>query len=249
MEATKEEIKFLKKMKISVIIPAFNEEKYIVSCLEGLVNQRIKEKFEVILVDNNSTDRTQELARKYIKKLPLKIVVEKKRGRGSARGTGFKLAKGEILISTDADCVVPPNWIQTIVHYLENEEVVAVTGVCKFFDGPWSARVILSHLLPLIIGLYRLVFGHYWLSGYNFAIKRWVYLKSGGFNANLNAQEDTELAFRVKKIGRIKFLPNLPVLASGRRFNKGVIYGLISYLESFSASLNKKQAAVLADIR
>ncbi|MCX7955942.1 MAG: glycosyltransferase family 2 protein, partial [Patescibacteria group bacterium] len=82
-------------MTISIIIPAYNEEKYIENALKSLVNQTEKPD-EVIVVDNNCTDKTIKIAKKYQKKLPLKIIHETKQGIAYSRNTGFNKAKGEI---------------------------------------------------------------------------------------------------------------------------------------------------------
>ena len=115
---------------ITVIIPAFNEEKTIEKCLDSLVNQKTKRKFSVIVVDNNSTDKTAEKARTFENKLDLTIIVEKKKGRGAARRTGFQNAIGEVLFSTDADTTHPSNWIETLSDSLENSKSIAVCAIC-----------------------------------------------------------------------------------------------------------------------
>ncbi|HSH31897.1 MAG TPA: hypothetical protein VK963_04500, partial [Candidatus Saccharimonadales bacterium] len=81
--------------------------------------------------------------------------------------------------------------------------------------------------------LYRLVFGHYWLTGSNFAIRRAAYRRSGGFSMQINDLEDIELGFRVRKIGRIKFIRHLPVTSSGHRFRQGLAGGLWPYIRAF----------------
>lgn len=237
-------------MRISIVIPAYNEEKCIAHCLNSLTKQKIKEKFEVILVDNDSTDKTKEIASKYTNKLNLKIIMEKKKGRGSARYAGFKIAKGEIIVSTDADCVFQPTWLEALVDNLSRTKVVAVTGTYHFNDCSLLVNTAIKYFLPVIMVLYRLIFGSYWLSGFNFAIKKAVYLKAGGFNPHLNTQEDTDLALRIKNYGKIKFLPHLSVLASGRRFKRGLIRGVIPYIKTFIDYFYKKSKTVyLDDIR
>ena len=83
---------------ISVVVPAYNEEKQIEKCLDSLVNQSTTQKFEVIIIDNNSNDKTAEIAKKYEKILNLKIFMQKIKGRGAARQKGFYQANGEIIL-------------------------------------------------------------------------------------------------------------------------------------------------------
>ena len=127
---------------------------------------------------------------------------------------------------------------------------MAVSGTCKIVDYGRFTNMLFNFLQPLSIRLYKFIFGHYWLSGFSFAIYKDIYKKSGGFNSKLNIQEDIELSFRVSKIGKIKFISNIPVIFSGRRFQKGLIKGLFSYISTFvSHFLFKRDDIVLSDIR
>ncbi|MFH0875476.1 MAG: glycosyltransferase family 2 protein, partial [archaeon] len=86
---------------ISVIIPAYNEEKCITECLNSLKNQQFKD-FELIVIDNNSKDSTSKIAKQYTKK----VFLCKEQGISSARNFGAKKAKGKILCFIDADGIV-----------------------------------------------------------------------------------------------------------------------------------------------
>jgi len=100
-------------MKISVVIPAFNEEDNIEACLRSLHQQTLpQEQFEIILVDNGSTDKTAALARNFETSLPLHILSLQRTGISEARNTGAATAKGEILVFLDADCMPKPNWLE-----------------------------------------------------------------------------------------------------------------------------------------
>ena len=96
-------------MLVSVIIPAYNEENTIESCLNSLLNQTIgKESYEVIVVDDGSTDSTSEIIKRY----PVKLFRQGNSGPATARNLGAKNSSGEIILFTDADCVAEPNWIE-----------------------------------------------------------------------------------------------------------------------------------------
>lgn len=235
---------------VSIVIPAFNEERYIADCLESLVRQKTTKKFEVIVVDNSSTDNTVKVLQKYKDKLDLKIVSEKKKGRGAARGTGFRTARGELIFSTDADTIVPIDWIDVLSSHFKKENIIAVTGTCRIEDCSWITNIFLNAFQPRIMLLYRLIFGYYWLSGFNSAIRKSVYRESGGFNPNLNAHEDIELGLKVKNIGDVYFFNNLPVVVSGRRFKEGIIKTTLSYVKTMvDYSLLRKRTAYLEDVR
>jgi cellulose synthase/poly-beta-1,6-N-acetylglucosamine synthase-like glycosyltransferase len=218
---------------ISVVIPAYNEENAIEACLEALMQQNTSQSFEIILVNNNSTDSMVKKAKVYADRLPLKIVHETKKGRGAARKKGFDTAAGNIILSTDADTIIPPHWIETMTAHLADGDIIAVTGTGKITDRQKVLNALFNFCQPLSMRVYRLTFGHYWLSGFNFAITKDAYHKSGGFNDSLNAQEDTELAFRVKNIGKVKFVKDIPVIMSGRRYKKGFFIGLLPYFSTF----------------
>ena len=229
---------------ISVVIPAYNEEKNIGKCLTSLANQQTNRKIKVIVVDNNSTDKTAQKAKSFSKKLNIEVILEKQKGRGVARKTGFDCAKSEIIFSTDADTILPPHWIEKLYIEIVKSNGVAVTGTCKINDCNNITNRIFNFMQPLTMRIYRFIFGHYWLSGFSFAIYKEAYNKSGGFNPKLNALEDIDLSFKVNKIGKIVFVKNTPVVFSGRRFKQGLIKGSLPYLITFLKYFFLKQESV-----
>jgi glycosyltransferase involved in cell wall biosynthesis len=212
-------------VKISVIIPAFNEEKFLGNCLFSLKEQDFKD-FEIIVVDNNSTDKTAEIAKKF----GAILVSEKNQGVAFARNRGAKIAKGEILAFTDADTILPKNWLLRIQKEFENDkDLVAFGGSCQFYSGPISARLASKFLLKPFLILDKFFSGGFNLMGCNVATKREAFFKVGGFNEKLKLNEDVEISYRLRKIGKVKFDPNFKVKTSGRRFRHGLILGIINY--------------------
>lgn len=235
---------------ISVVIPAYNEEKTIGYCLESLANQQTTKKYEVIVVDNCSIDKTNFIASSFKNKLNLRIIRENQKGRGMAREAGFRIAAGDIILSTDADAVLPNSWIETLVNALYSKNTSAVTGTCKIVDGSLFTNKFVNIFQPLAMRFYKLVFRHYWLSGFNFGIFKKDYQKTKGFNRKLNVQEDIELSFQVSKIGKIIFLPNIPVTVSGRRYKKGLIKEIVPYVSTFvKYFVFHNESVFLSDIR
>ncbi len=238
---------------ISVVIIAYNEEKNIKACLDSFLMQKTNRPFEIILVDNASTDRTAEVASSFIDHLPLRIIREPKKGRGAARAAGFKAATGEVILSTDGDTLPPSHWIDALAEYLERHpKSVAVSGPCHIDDCSFLTNLLFNIIQPLTMHLYRVFFGHYWLTGSNFGIWKSAYEASGGFNPDSPSSEDTELAFKVKKLGKIRYVP-CAVISSGRRF-RGGIFGLIKGLFSYPWTwierfVLKKKNADLSDVR
>jgi glycosyltransferase involved in cell wall biosynthesis len=214
---------------ISIVIPAFNEEKSIGKTLDSLVEQKTQQKFEVILVNNNSTDNTVSEAKKFDKKLILRVIDEHKKGRGTARATGHNYAKGDIIISTDADTLLPPHWLDAITKPFEDPQVVAVTGPWKMFGIHRATKFWLEKLQKIAELPFRIVFGHYWMTGFNMAVRKSAYEKCGGFNPDINAHEDIDLTMRIRKIGKIVYDNEAVAHSSGRRFRKGFLKGLVEY--------------------
>lgn len=234
---------------VSVVIPAYNEEKIISKCLDSLCTQNTRQRFEVIVVNNNSTDQTEKIVKSYGNKLDIKVVFEKYKGRGWARFAGFQTARGDIILSTDADTLVPKDWIEKLSSLLADKDIVAVTGPCRIYDCSPFENTVLNYSNLLGTFLFNIFFRHYWISGYNFAIRKEAYIKSGGFNPKLNAQEDVDLGFRVKNFGKIKYI-NLPVIFSGRRFRGNLLRGLFSYPKIFiEYYFLKKEEVNLSDVR
>jgi glycosyltransferase involved in cell wall biosynthesis len=214
-----------------------------------LAGQNTNEKFEVIVVDNNSTDHTSEEAVKYQKKLDLTIIKEKKKGRGAARAAGFDHAKGEIIFSTDADTIVPPDWIDAILKSFQNKRNVGFTGRCTIRDCGIVKNTLFNIFQPAMMVLFRVRYGHYWLSGFNFAVTKRAYDQSGGFDRELNALEDVDIAVKVSKFGRIVFHASPAVTFSGRRFRKDYFRGIWSYMEIFKHYRRGNKNIILRDIR
>lgn len=234
---------------VSVIIPAFNEEKTIGETLESLVKQKYKGKFEVVVIDNNSTDNTVKVIKEFSKKLPLRIVNEKKQGRGAAKARGAKEARGNVLAYLDADSRAYSNWLSVIDESFTDTKTMAITGPWEVYDLPDGFTKWFLHnfqeeaMLPVTLYL-----GHPDLNGMNMAIRADVYDKTGGFNTNLNIHDDFDLAKRIKKVGKVKYVKDMRVLTSGRRYKNGIVPGIMSYHKSSLKYLFGKKAD-LEDIR
>src|SRR4029077_10931511 len=147
--------------------------------LASLLNQELKD-FELIVVDNGSTDETPVIA----KKLGARVIGENRRGVAHARQAGFLISKGGIIATTDADTVVPPDWLSRIVReFREDTNLVAVGGLYRFYSGPPLVRVLFSRVAYPLWRIDRSITGGVELAGCNLAVTREAFLKVGGFNA------------------------------------------------------------------
>ena len=235
---------------ISVIIPAYNEEKLIARTLESLAHQKTKYQYEVVLVNNASSDSTEDIARTFLHKMPLRIVYQPEKGRGTARWLGGKVARGDILVSTDADVLIPSDWIEKIGGYFDDSHTMAITGDGKIVDNNAFTNFVFSEGLPILMRSYRVLVGHYWLSGFNFAVRKSLYTKVGGFNKRLNAAEDVDLTLKVRKVAKITFATDITITISGRRVQNNVLGIFFSYASTYLQLLfHRKRYAYLKDIR
>lgn len=208
------------KPAISVVIPAWNEEKVVQKTIHALTKQETKIPFEVIFVDNNCTDNTVKMVETFEKELrELKIISEKNQGIGAAREAGFRNSEADIIVSTDADTIVPPEWISKILaEFWGDSNLDALVGTYIFETKSDIFNFFSKRIMVLVDYFHRLVAGSFAFRGLNFAIKKSAWKKAGGFNPKISALEDVDLSLRVGKFGKIKYLPNFTVMTTYRRF-------------------------------
>lgn len=188
-------------MKVSIIIPVYNEEKYLDKCLQSISGQTEKPD-EIIVVDNNCTDRTIEIAQKY----GVKIVKEKIQGMIHARNAGFDAAKYEIIVRTDADAIVPNDWIFRIKKAFENPNLGALSGPTNY--RKWQKSIKLSHVPSLVLfDILSLLFKNGCLYGPNMSIRKtvWEKVKKTVCLDDKKVHEDIDLSIHLNKLTRIKF--------------------------------------------
>lgn len=202
-------------MNVSVVIPVYNEEKYIGQCLQGFMNQEEKAD-EIIVVDNNCKDATVDIARKF----NVTILKETRQGLIYARNKGFNSARCGIIARCDADTVVPQDWIKKIKKNFHSSQIAAVVGPTSFYDIPVLMRSPAQTAHTLIyFKLLKLIHGHEMLFGSNMAIKKTVW-KKVKHEVCLNdalVHEDVDLAMHSAKYGKIIFDSSLIAYISFRR--------------------------------
>jgi glycosyltransferase involved in cell wall biosynthesis len=196
---------------ISIIIPVYNGEKYIGKCLESILNLSYpKNRFEVIVVDNNSTDRSVDIIRTF----PFRYCSQKIQGPAAARNHGIKLAKGEIVSFTDADVIVRPDWLQKIVKaYAKYPEIHGVQGFSEGINrNIWATLYQKWYEQGYLATQAKENSGIKSLDTRNLSIKKSVLLDNAGFNEQYMRSEDNELGFRLYMQGYdIKFIPEVIV--------------------------------------
>ncbi len=123
---------------VSIIISMRNEEKHIDNCLKSLLNIRhLNSEWEVILIDDNSTDKSIQIAETYLNSLPLTILQNKNEGKKSALLQGINNAIFNTILTTDADCTFPKNWLHTMSSYYSSKNLLCLCGGVQLADGNW----------------------------------------------------------------------------------------------------------------
>ncbi|MBI5530495.1 MAG: glycosyltransferase family 2 protein [Candidatus Doudnabacteria bacterium] len=243
-------------MKISFVVPAYNEESHLKLCLDSIIKGISGEKIdsEIIVVNNASTDQTRNIALTYPQ---VKVVDETRKGLSFARQAGFKASSGDLVANLDADTIMPAGWMDTVLkYYRENPSLVCLSGPHVFYDMPkWFNRGVMVY--------YYIVYGLYWFNKYvlraasmvqggNFVLRREALEKIGGFDQGFDFYgEDADIAKRMNKVGNVVFTMRLPIFASGRRvraegfFLTPLRYGL-NYMWTvlFGRPFHKKHADI-----
>jgi glycosyltransferase involved in cell wall biosynthesis len=202
-------------MKISVVIPAYNEEKYIGDCLKSVVANRTPDIIEIIVIDNASTDGTAAVAKTFP---GVRVVPEPQKGLTRARQRGLMEAKGDLIAYLDADTRMPSGWA-TIAEreFSRDPNMVCLSGPFHYFDLPPMKKFFAEAMWTLTAP------PTYWIVGFmvlgaNFIAKREALEKIGGFDTSISFYgEDTNIALRLSKVGKVKFSMQFFIIGSGRR--------------------------------
>lgn len=186
---------------VSVIIPMFNAERTIKLCLDSIKGNTYKN-YEIILVDNGSTDKTFDYAREYAKRHKnIRLVKASKKGPSHARNIGAKHAKGSILAFLDSDCIVKKDWLQKIIDGFRSHDAVAVAAqYCDSYSKGFIEKFAFYELLFRERNFKTYVEN---ASSCNFAVKKEVFSSLGGFPEEFTAGEDIHFTYEVSKKGKI----------------------------------------------
>ena len=211
----------MSKVKISVVLPAYNEGKYLKRCLESLISQDYRGNYEIIIVDSNSKDQTAKIAKSF----GIKVVSAPRISPAVARQTGFAASTGEIIATIDADNQAPTDWLSKISKEFEDKKTVCLFGAIDPLEGKFLDKILLFfYNLGNWASLKTLGFTA--LTGTNQAIRREIFTSIGGLEpVKLPATHadifDQEFLFdRLRKLGKIRFSPKVRIKFSMRRFHQ-----------------------------
>ena len=202
--------------QFSFVIPAKNEEKYLPACIESIRKQKGDFSYEIIVVDNNSTDKTFELA----ENLGVMVIEERRSGVGQARKTGTELATGEYIVNLDADTCIPDNYLIKVEgKFIKNKDLVCIGGMFNFYDGTWLQRLVRFVFIgPVYLFVFVMSHGSVGPTGNNMVFKKEIYNLTSGFDARLKYGEDGNLTRKLCKFGKIRVCRDLMCGVSARRF-------------------------------
>jgi len=217
-----------KDLTLSFVIPAYNEEHYIGTCLASVLKEvrGAAREVEIVVVNNASTDRTKEVALSFA---GVKVVDEPQKGLTMARRAGFFASSGDLIANVDADTKLPRGWLTRVFREFScNDDLVALSGPYIYYDLPLFAR----HLVRIFYG-----FGYVFhrinsffkkgamIQGGNYVVKRSAMEKIGGYDTHFDFYgEDTNIAVRIRTVGTVKWDFHLPMYTSARRLNGDGIF-------------------------
>ena len=196
--------------KVSVIIPALNEQANIEDCLAHLCSQTLSSaSFEVLVIDNGSSDETVVRARRFQEQLPLRIMELPRCTISDLRNQGATAASGAVLAFLDADCMAEPNWLERLLaHRQENTIWGAHYKIQR--DASWVGRIWFRYQATEQSGPVS------FLPGGCLITTRAVFEALGGFNIEVHTSEDVDLCARARRAGVGVFAyPDLAVYHEG----------------------------------
>ncbi|MFM2485984.1 glycosyltransferase [Celerinatantimonas yamalensis] len=231
-------------MKLSLIIPAYNEERYLAQCLTYACAEMAKYAhlglFEIIVIDNASTDRTAEVASTFA---GVRVVYEPNKGLTCARQRGLEEAQGEILAFIDADTRMPSGWVPRVLDaYAADNNLTCISGPYRYYDLPIVQRwLVKAYWSMLARPTYW--FTRYMAVGGNFAASKAALLAIGGFDTSIAFYgEDTDIARRLHKKGRVLFDMKLVMETSARRLREeGFLATAAHYVANFVSEVIRKK--------
>lgn len=210
----------------SVIIPAFEEAESIKNTLNSLQGQDAE---VIVVVDGD--DATDEIARNH--ETVDRVIDGRRKGPGAARNRGVRQSEGDVALFTDADTIVPDDWVANHLRHYEDQQVVGVGGPATSIQDTLKDKLLFK------------LFSDYWYRvswplgfvqqpGFNCSFKKRAFLTEGGFNEQIPFLEDTELSLRMKKYGEIVYDPKTRVATSARReASEGYLSLFLTYTRAY----------------
>lgn len=212
--------------RISVVIPAYNEEKNIGSCLRALGSQTVKP-YEIIVANNNSTDKTAAIADEH----GAKVILATEQGYVFALKTGMSATTGDVVAVVDADTLVATNWIEIITRTFSDPTIVGATGSIHIKDGNFLSRINDAVYKCFLVVNFALHTPH--LVGFNFAVRKVALDNINGLDTRYKMGPDVELGLRLRHVGKVVYVDDMVVSPSMRRWEQNPLKTFIEYSRSY----------------
>ena len=233
---------------VSIIVPVYNGEKTIAECIESLLAQDYpKDRYESIIVDNNSSDRTAEIIKKYSVKY---LLEDKIQSSYAARNRGIKEAKGELLAFTDADCVATEGWLREATHGFTDDQVGCVAGEIKGFA---PSNHVEEYLVERNCLSQKHTLNHSFLpypQTANAFYRKDVFMRVGLFEEGWISGGDADLAWRMQMetAYKLKYIPEALIFHRHRSNLKSLFrqrktwgYGNVLLYKKYRKNMGKRR--------
>ena len=221
-------------IKHSVVVATYNRASLLKQCLEALARQTVpKNEYEILIINDGSRDNTDEVAKNFKEShqnLRFLYFKQDNSGPAKARNIGIKNAQGDIIFFTDDDCIVPPNWIETLAkEYILNPEIAGVGGWYKYDEKSYKSRLARAYINYMDMLFFDRSYS-YWGINYktqkikskhffknpagntsNMSYKKSVLIETGGFDETIKfvGYVDWELKKRIASLGyELVYLPH-----------------------------------------
>jgi len=194
---------------VSILIPVYNSQNTLKDCLQSVQKQNF-DKFEIIVIDNNSTDNSKKIIQEFENNNNrIRYVFEGKKSRGAARKAGLKFSQGNIIAMIDSDCIAPKNWLKEITKLIiKGQENIVMGFENDHIKNFWTKNIQKANW-DYICNFKKNNYASH-LDTKNLAIRSSV-MKKYSFDPNLGNMEDFDLYLRIKNDYQIRFIPGITV--------------------------------------
>ncbi|WP_428742469.1 glycosyltransferase [Tenacibaculum sp.] len=200
-------------LQLSIIVPVYNRPQEIDELLESLTQQDYNQPYEIVIVEDGSTESSEEIVKKYQEKLTITYLYKKNSGPGDSRNYGMKKASGNYFIILDSDVILPGHYLSTIHAFLEKNYVDCFGGADTAHESFTTLQKAINYVMTSFLTTGGIRGGKTKVQkfeprSFNMGISKEAFEKTGGF-ARIHPGEDPDLSRRIEKEGfSTNFLPN-----------------------------------------
>ena len=196
-------------LSATVVVPALNAEHTIRECIKSLINQDYKGAYEVIVIDNGSSDNTMDFLREFCYRKRMLVLKERVRGSYRARNVGIVKAKGKVVVFTDADCVVQRDWLKNLMAPFRDKEVLVVGGMV---GGIGSSTAVERYCGRFFLDQERMMNAPSpFFATASMAVRKSAFGRYGLFDGSLRSGGDAEWCGRLPRRSMLYFSPRAMV--------------------------------------